>query len=356
VGHGFFVSLTFSSCAAWRGIIQGRDAGRLGEWRWDVQRIMTQRSKLAAFEEGFSTLADGRHCVAVQPGSAGVHLALRALGIGSGDEVVVPSYGPEATAAAVRQTGATPVFADIDPQTFCLDAEAVAAALTPRTSAVVAVHLFGHPAAMERLSELSTRHGIALVEDASQALTASLGGRRVGTHGVVSTFQAGGAAVVTTADLRLALTMKLLRGQGHETEALTDEAAATGSRALAELTGVTARRRANARFLNSALTGVLVPHVEPGAHHVYHQYTVRVPGNGRPDRDAFALALTARGVRNTVGVPTPLHRLPAYRSRVHLPQTELAVGQALALPVHSGLTQRELVRVAAVSNTLGGLL
>jgi dTDP-4-amino-4,6-dideoxygalactose transaminase len=321
---------------------------------------MTQGSEVAAFEREFSTLADGRHCIAVEPGGSGLHLSLLALGIGSGDEVIVPSYAPEATAAAVRLAGATPVFVDIEPQTFCLDPEAVAAALTPRTSAVVPVHLFGHPAAMDRLSELTGRHGIALVEDASQAPTAAFGGRRVGTYGVVSILSVGEAAVATTADLQLALTLKLLRDQDHDAGlALTESAASAARGALEGLVGETARRRANARFLDSALTGVLVPYVEPGAHHVYHRYTVWVPGNGRPDRDAFALALAARGVRTTVDIPTPVHRLAVHRSRVHrahLPQTELVAGQTLSLPVYSGLTERELVRIAAVCNMLGGLL
>jgi perosamine synthetase len=322
-----------------------------------VQRIMTQGSEVAAFEKEFSTLADERHCIAVEPGSSGLYLSLLALGIGCGDEVIVPSYASETAAAAVRLAGATPVFVDIEPQTFCLDPEAVAAALTPRTSAVVPVHLFGHPAAMHRLSALAARHGIALLEDASQAPLAQIEGRRVGTYGVVSIFNVGEAAVATTADLRLAVTLKLLRDQGHDAgPALTVAAAQAGRGVLEGLVGATARRRAHARFLNSALTGVLVPYVEPGAHHVYHQYTVRVPGNGRPDRDAFALALAARGVTATVTISTPVHRLAPYRSRVHLPQTELVAGQTLSLPVRSGLTEQELVRIAAVCNTLGGLL
>ena len=98
-----------------------------------------------------------------------------------------------------------------------------------------------------------------------------------------------------------------------------------------------------------------MPYTEPGAHHLYHQYTVRVPGNGRPDRDAFAAALAVRGVRATVSVPVPVHRMPAHRSRVALPQTELVAADSLSLPVHSGLTQRELTHIANTCNRLGGL-
>ncbi|MDJ0341640.1 DegT/DnrJ/EryC1/StrS family aminotransferase [Streptomyces sp. H10-C2] len=221
---------------------------------------------------------------------------LQGLGIGAGDEVIVPSFAPESAAAAVVMVGARPVFADIDPRTYCLDPAFVEAALTPRTSAVIAVHLFGHPAPMRELGTVAARQGIALVE-----------------------------------------------------ELVEEEEPAGGM-------GEIARRRANAWFLDSVLTGVIVPYVEPGAHHVYHHYTVRIPGNGRPDRDAFARALAARGVRATVSVPTPVHRLAAHRSRAQLPETELAAAQALSLPVHSGLTQRELTHIADACNALGGLL
>lgn len=218
--------------------------------------------------------------------------ALRELGIGAGDEVIVPSFGPGAPADGVRLAGAAPVFADIDPRTFCLDPAAVSASVTSRTAAVLPVNVFGHPAPLDRLSELAERYGLALVEEA--------------------------------------------RG--------------------AEDAGEVARRRAYARFLDSALKGVVVPYTEPGAHHLYVQYAVRIPGNGRPDRDAFARALRARGVRAEVSVPVPVHRMPAHRSGVLLPETERVAADTLSLPVHSGLTQRELTHVADACNALGGLL
>jgi dTDP-4-amino-4,6-dideoxygalactose transaminase len=218
--------------------------------------------------------------------------ALAGLGIGRGDEVIVPSFGPSAPADAVRLVGAVPVFADIDPRTFCLDPEAVAAGVTSRTAAVVPVHVFGHPAPMARLNAVAERWALAVVEEASPA----------------------------------------------------------------EDAGVVARRRAHARFLDSALKGVVVPYAEPGAYHLYRQYTVRVPGNGRPDRDAFAAALAARGVRAVASVPVPVHRMPAHRSGAVLPQTELVAADTLTLPVRSGMTHRELRHVADACNRLGGLV
>lgn len=224
--------------------------------------------------------------------AAAFHSALADLGIGAGAEVIVPSFGPGAPADAARLAGAVPVFADIDPRTFCLDPASVASRVTARTAAVIAIGVFGHPAPMDRLQDIADRHGLAVI-----------------------------AEPPTKEDV-----------------------------------GVVARRRAHARFLNSALTGVVVPYTEPGAHHLYHQYAVRVPGNGRPDRDAFMKALAARGVSATVSVPVPVHRMPAHRSGAVLPQTELVAADSLSLPVHSRLTQRELTHIATVCNRLGGLL
>lgn len=324
-----------------------------------MRQSMVRGSDTTAIESEFSAFVDGRHCVSVNSEVFALQLALLALGVGAGDEVVVPSFGPEWTAAAVRLTDAVPVFADIDPLTFCLTPETVGAVLTPRTAAIVPVHAFGHPAPMDALAALAAGHGVALVEDASQALLAARGGRLAGTCGTVSVIGAGvsgGAVAVATSDVQLALTVRLLRDQHGAALAPTRESAATTREALERLVGATARRRANARFLDSALTGVLVPHVEPDVHHVYAAYAVRVPGNGRPDRDAFARALAGRGVRATVGVPTPVHRLPANRSRAQLPHTETAAGHTLSLPVDDRLTEREMHRIAAACNSLGGLL
>lgn len=240
------------------------------------------------------TTAGQRHAVAPELTATALSAALSRIGIGRGDEAIVPSYGPGAPADAARLAGATPAFADIDPRTFCLDPAAVADRVTARTAAILPVDVFGHPAPLARLHAIAERHGLAVVTAAPAV----------------------------------------------------------------EDAGALARRRAHARFLDSALTGVVVPYAEPGAHHLYHRYTVRVPGNGRPDRDAFARALTARGVPATVSVPVPVHRLPAHRAAGGplLPQTELAAADTLSLPVHSALTQRELTHLADTCNRLGGLL
>lgn len=321
-----------------------------------MQQSLVQGAEVAALEDEFSAAVDGRHAVAVDSATSALRLALLSLGIGAGEEVILPSFAPVETAAAVRQAGAVPVFADIDPQTFCLDPEAVAAVVSPLTAAILPVHLFGHPAAVDQIIDVAARHGLAIVEDATQAQAATLAGRRVGTYGALSVFAVDEGAVVTTEHPELAGAVRRLRDTVHMRARMTDAKAASGRGSLAKLPGAVARQRANCRYLDSALTGVLVPYVEPGAHHVYHRYTVRIPGNGRPDRDAFAMALAGRGVRADVSIRTPLHRLPEYRSSSYLPRTEKAAGETLSLPVHPGLTEKELERMATACNTLGGLL
>ncbi|KAF3469810.1 DegT/DnrJ/EryC1/StrS family aminotransferase [Streptomyces sp. Tu 3180] len=215
---------------------------------------------------------------------------LRAAGVGVGDEVVVPAFGNVEVAEAVVTAGALPVFADIDPSSYCLEPAAVEAAVTPRTAAVVVVHRFGRPADLARLHALGRRHGLLVLE-----------------HG--------------------------------ESEAPYDEIA---------------RRRERAAFLDAKLRGVRTP--EGGVGHTYQQYVVRVPGNGRPDRDAFARAVRAKGVDCRVPVKTPVHRLPEFRRCVSLPETERAADETLALPVDASLTKRDMQRIASACNALGGLL
>ncbi|KOV87638.1 DegT/DnrJ/EryC1/StrS aminotransferase [Streptomyces sp. NRRL WC-3618] len=215
---------------------------------------------------------------------------LRAAGVGVGDEVVVSAFGNVEVTETVIMTGAVPVFADIDPVTYCLDASAVEAAITARTGAIVVVHRFGRPADMGRLLEVGQRHGVLVLQ-----------------HG--------------------------------ESEAPYDEIA---------------QRRQRAAFLDLRLRGVRTP--DDGDGHTYQQYVVRVPGNGRPDRDAFARALRAKGIDCRVPVKAPVHRMPVFRACVSLPETELAVDETLALPVDASLTKREMQRIVSACNSLGGLL
>ncbi|MEU2725012.1 DegT/DnrJ/EryC1/StrS family aminotransferase [Streptomyces smyrnaeus] len=335
---------------------------------------VVQGPEVAAFEEEFAALVEGRPCVAVNSGTSALHLALLALGIGPGDEVVLPSFSFAATANAVRLAGADPVFAEIDPDTFCLDPDAAAEAVGPRTAALMPVHLYGHPAPMGRLTQLAQRHGLAVVEDACQAHAAALHGRPVGAFGDAACFSfyptknmhtlEGGLVVVP--DAERARTLRLLRNQGMEQRyeneivganmRMTDVAAAIGRVQLERLPEWTEQRRTNAKALDAGLTGGLVtPLVADGARHVYHQYTVRVPG-GAAVRDAVQRELQAAGVGCAVYYPTPIHRLKPYAHLgADLPVTDQAAAEVLSLPVHPSLTPGDLDQIVAAANSAASM-
>lgn len=336
--------------------------------------MVVQGPEVAAFEHEFADVVSGRHCVAVNSGTSALHLTLMAMGIGPGDEVIVPSFSFAATANAVRLVGAQPVFADIEPESFCLSPDAVSAAITDRTVAIMPVHLYGHPAAMDRLVPLAERRGLAVVEDACQAHGAALHGRPVGTFGLAGCFSfyptknmhslEGG--MITTADAELARKLRLLRNQGMEARyanevvganmRLTDVAAAVGREQLKRLREWTEQRQANAKFLDGRITGLRTPAVADGATHVYHQYTIRVPA----DRDAAQRSLADQGVGNAVYYPTPIHRLRPYLSDDgtpgpwDLPETDRAAAEVLSLPVYPSLATAELERIADAANSLAG--
>lgn len=334
--------------------------------------MLTSGPEVAAFEQEFSVqVVDGRECVAVSSGTAGLHLGLLAAGVGPGDEVIVPSFSFAATANAVALTGATPVFADIEPHQFGLDAGAVAAAVTPRTKGVMPVHLYGHPADMTKIAELTRRHGLAVYEDAAQAHGAAWRGRPAGTFGSFAMFSlyptknmtSGEGGMVSCAGALLARMIRLLRNQGmerrYENEVvglnarMTDLHAAIGRAQLAKLGAWTQQRQQNAKFFDASLSGVVVPPVADGAVHVYHQYTIRVP----EDRDGFARALAAEhGVGTGVYYPIPSHRLPPFQHGVrrppHLPETERACREVLSLPVHPALSEDDLATIVAAVNAV----
>ena len=328
---------------------------------------LAQGPQVAAFEAEFAPVVGGRECVAVNSGTSALHMALIALGIGSGDEVIVPSFTFAATANAVALAGATPVFVDIEADSFCISPEAIAAAFTPRTRAVMPVHLYGHPAAMDRIMPLADEHGLLVVEDAAQAHASSLDGTPVGAFGVAGCFSfyptknmtSGEGGMVSAANPETARMVRLLRNQGMEVRyrnevvgfntRMTDIHAAIGRVQLGKLAGWTARRQANAAFLSAHLEGVVVPSVADGAVHVYHQYTIRVPGH---DQDGFVAALAQQGVGSGVYYPTPVHALPSFGLDLDLPETARAAREVISLPVHPSLTQADLETIVGAVNSV----
>ena len=323
--------------------------------------------EVAAFESEFSKLVSGRHSIAVNSGTSALHMAFLAAGIKSGDEVIVPSFTFAATANSVVLAGGTPIFADIEQDFFNMDPKAAEDAITPRTRALMPVHLYGHPAAMREYKDIASRNNLLLFEDAAQAHAATLDDIPVGAWGVAASFSfyptknmtsGEGGMVVTPCD-HIARKTKLLRNQGMEKRyeneiagfntRMTDIHAAIGRVQLKKLAGWTKQRQDNAKFLDENLKGVVVPPVAPGATHVYHQYTIRVVDQ---DRDKFAEEIGRRGIGSGVYYPIPNHRLPSYGLTMDLPVTEQVAKQCLSLPVHPSLTQADLEKIVEVINAV----
>ena len=333
--------------------------------------MVAQGAQVAAFEEEFARqLVDGRACVAVNSGTSGLHLGLLAAGIGPGDEVIVPSFTFAATANSVALTGATPVFVDIEPTYFCLAPQAVEAAITDRTKAIMPVHLFGHPADMTALGEIAERHAVMLLEDAAQAHGATWGGASVGTFGTFAMFSlyptknmtSGEGGMVSCVDDDFVRRVKLLRNQGMERQyaneviglnnRMTDIHASIGRVQLTKVGGWTKTRQQNAAFLDAHLQGVGVPAVAESATHVYHQYTIRVA----EDRDEVVRRLREEfKVGSGVYYPIPNHRLDSltrFAPGLDLPETERAAAEVISLPVHPSLSQDDLDRIVEAVNTV----
>ncbi|WP_116114175.1 DegT/DnrJ/EryC1/StrS family aminotransferase [Austwickia chelonae] len=330
--------------------------------------MLAQGPEVKAFEGEFSAhFRLDRPCVAVNSGTSGLHLGLLSAGVGPGTEVIVPSFTFAATANSVALTGATPVFVDIERDTFCLDPKAVAAAVTDKTVGVLPVHLYGHPANMPELAKVCADKGIKLFEDAAQAHGASLNGTPVGAFGTFAMFSlyptknmtSGEGGMVSCADDEFARLVKLYRNQGMEMQyhnevvglnnRMTDIHAAIGRVQLTKVDAWTAKRQENAAFLSAHLEGVTPPPVAEGAVHVYHQYTVRVA----QDRDGLAKALREEfNIGSGMFYPVPNHRLTPFQVEVDLPETELAAQECLSLPVHPSLSQSDLERIVSAVNTL----
>ncbi len=328
--------------------------------------------RVAELEARWAEFIGVRHAIAVSNGTVAEMCVFAGLGLGAGDEVITVGHTFNATVSSILYTGARPVFVDIDPETYDIDPDRVAAAITPRTKAICPVHLFGLPADMDPLVELAERHGLTIVEDACQAHGAAYRGRRVGSfgHGTFSLYgtknmTTGEGGLITTDDDALADWIRLYRNQGmreryhHEILGynfrLTDIAAAIGLCQLDKLERNTERRRAIAARYDAAFAGlpVVVPSVPADRTHVYHQYTLDVG----PARDAIVADLAAAGVSTGIYYPIPVHRQPyvlALGIRADLPVTERAAARTLSLPMFPGLTDEEQSAVISAVGTVVG--
>jgi dTDP-3-amino-3,4,6-trideoxy-alpha-D-glucose transaminase len=323
--------------------------------------------ELERFEDEFAAYCGTRHCVGVGSGLSAIELTLRAAGIGSGDEVIVPAYTFIATWLAVSGTGARPVPVDVRDSTYNVDASLIAAAITPQTAAIVPVHLRGEPADMDAIADLAAAHGLLVVEDAAQAHGARHRGRRVGSLGDAAAFSfypsknlgaLGDGGAVTTDDPELAERVRLLRNYGMKTKyevelagvnsRLAEIQAAVLSVKLGRLDAWNQARGEVAEVYRAALEGgsVSLPQVEPWADPVWHLFAVNHPG-----RDECAQALAARGIQTMVHYPVLPHLSAAYREHGwplgSLPVAERLSGSTLSLPMFPGLGQERARAVAA---------
>ena len=324
---------------------------------------LTMGPKVAEFEALLAAAAGTEHAVAVSSGTAALHLGVLALGIGPGDEVLVPAYTFPATANVVALVGATPVLVDVDPVTMNIDAADAARRVTPRTKAVLAVHLFGRPARLEELPELP------VLEDAAGALGASHGGRACGSFGELGCFSfhprkivtTGEGGAVTTSDDVLAERVRSLRHHGWSPSdeyadmplpafnyRLSDVLAALGIPQLRRLDELHAAYDRIAAGYAERLghLDVVLPEADPGDRHGWQAYVIQLDG-----RDAVMEALRAQGIQCQIGTYA-LHRLGAYRGQGSFAGADAAFERALALPLHAGLIESELDRVGEALDKL----
>jgi dTDP-4-amino-4,6-dideoxygalactose transaminase len=331
---------------------------------------LAQGEEVARFEAEFAAACGVKHAVAVSSGTTALHVALLAHNIGEGDEVITTSFSFIATANSILYTGACPVFVDIEPDTFNLNPEQVEAAITPRTKAIMPVHLFGHPAPMDRLMEIAHKHGLVVIEDACQSHLAEFAGVKVGAYGTgcfsfypTKNMTSGEGGMITTNDPQIAERSTVLRGHGMRRRYYHDELgfnfrmtnlhAAIGRGQLTKLPRWTERRQENAAYLTALLeqlgAKVVAPVVRPNCTHVYHQYTIRVAAGSAISRDTLITRLGELGIGCGVYYPLPIHKQSVYLERgyqVELPETDKAAGEVLSLPIYPSLTTEQLDRIA----------
>lgn len=322
---------------------------------------LAQGPRVEAFERSFAEWLGVKYAVATSSGTAALHIALLAHGIGPGDEVITSPFTFIASANAILFCGARPVFVDIEPDTYNINPMLIEEAITSRTKAIMPVHIFGNPCDMQTIMAVARRHKLVVIEDACQAHGAEVNSQRVGTFGTgcfsfypTKNMTTGEGGMVTTDDPDLADRLRLLRNHGqrrryyHEAVGynfrMTEIQAAIGLVQLGKLDSFNERRIANAAYLDRHLQGVVKPVVRPGHRHVYHQYTIRVPA----PRERWIQGLAERGVGTMIYYPLPVHKQRVYLEMGYegsFPVAEQASAEVLSLPVHPALTSDDLATI-----------
>ncbi len=332
-----------------------------------------------AFEHEVAAYLGVKHAIGVNSGTDALVIALRALGIGPGDEVITTPFTFFATAEAISTVGATPVFVDIDPKTFNIDPGLVEEKVTSRTKAILPVHLYGQAADMDPIMALAEKYGLKVLEDVAQAFGGEYKGRKLGTIGHAGAFSffpsknlgaCGDGGLVATNDDEVAEFARMLRAHGARKK-YYNEMIGYNSRLdalqaailrvkLRYVDGWNEARRRVASTYNELLKDVprvMTPYEAPYAKHVYHQYTVRIPGGGR---DEVQVKLAEKGIGTMVYYPVPVHKLPVYAHfSLPLPEAERASGEVLSLPISPTFAEEKLGYVvgalkASLTQVLGG--
>jgi dTDP-4-amino-4,6-dideoxygalactose transaminase len=330
--------------------------------------MIAQGPRVKAFEDAFAEMCGVKHAIATTSGTTALHVALLANGIGPGDEVITSAFTFIASTNSILFTGAKPVFVDLDPHTFNLDADLIEAAITPKTKAIMPVHLYGLACDMDPIIQIAEKHGLKIIEDACQSHGATYKNKKVGSFGTgtfslypTKNITSGEGGMITTDDPVVDEKCRVIRQHGMRKRyyhdelgynfRMTDVHAAIGLAQLKKLGKFNSIRQANAKFLSENLKGVVVPFVPEGQTHVFHQYTIRVP-NGK--RDELRTHLQEREVGSEVYYPVPIHQQSFYVSDLgyndSLPETENAAQEVLSLPVHAGLTPSDLELIVAALN------
>lgn len=332
--------------------------------------ILAAGPRTAKFEEAFAKKCSVKHAIAVSSGTTALHIALLANGIGPGDQVITTPFTFIATINAILYVGAVPVFVDIDGETFNIDVSKIEAAITPRTKAILPVHLYGYVCDMDQLLAIADKHGLKIIEDACQSVMASYKGKFAGTFGTgafsfyaTKNLMCGEGGMITSNDDSIADMCKMIRNHGmkrryyHEMLGYnfrtSDLLSAIGLEQLNRLDEFNERRSRNAAYFNSRIESVTTPKVKEGYGHVWHQYTVRI--NGGRNRDAAVEQLNNAGIGTGIYYPIPAHHQSHVREvvgNVVLPVAERMSNEVFSLPVHPQLSQADLDTIVTEVNKL----
>ena len=336
--------------------------------------MLAQGEAVKSFEDGFAAYLGVKNAIAVNNGTVALDLAIKALDLEPGSEIITPAFTFIATANCALYQGLRPVFADVDERTFNIDPDDLQERITPRTKAVIGVHLYGQPFPLSAVQEICQERNIALVEDCAQAHGAEWKGKKVGSFGTgcfsfypTKNMTTGEGGMITTDDDALAARLRLLRSHGDSGKynhitlgynyRMMNLQGALGLVQLRRLEEFTARRIANARFLNENIrvNGISTPFQMNGVRHVYHQYVVRVEDEFPASRERLMEYLQAKGVGSAVHYPKAVYQQPLYRdmgySDVSCPVAEDVSRRVLSLPVHPALSAEELQYIAETMNS-----